>query len=262
VKLEGKTAVVTGAGQGIGRAIALTLAREGADVAIYDLNLDSANGVADEVKALGRQALAIKCDVSRKDDVTRATEAVLEKFRKIDILVNNAGITVPELVMNTPEELWDRNININLKSQFLCCQTIGRHMIEQKSGRIINIGSVQALVSNPYLAVYAASKGGVLAFTRGLATELAAYNINVNMVSPGVTQTPMHLEVGKTEPLEDKVARTPLQRFNQPEDIANAVQFFATNESRQITGQHICVDSGLLALHPGYVWPKDWPPKI
>jgi NAD(P)-dependent dehydrogenase (short-subunit alcohol dehydrogenase family) len=260
MRLEGKSAVVTGGGNGIGRAISLMFAREGADVAIYDLNLDDANGVADEVRSLGRKALPVECDVSKKEEVTRATKEVLDAFGKIDILVNNAGITIAELTMNASEEMWNKTMDVNLKSQFLCCQAIGRHMIERKSGKIVNIASIQGHVSRPTLAVYAASKGGVLAFTRGLATELAAHNINVNAVCPSITDTGM-LEAAKRNPkqLDDVIGRMPLRRINQPEDIAGAVLYLASDEARQVTGEYINVDTGTCALHAGYIWPKDWP---
>ena len=265
MKISGKTAVVTGGGRGIGRAIVLTLAREGADVAIfYRSDTEAAESAAEEVRAMGRQTLAIKCDVSKSNDVNRATKEVLDKFGKIDILVNNAAIAITELFLNTSEEIWDSTIDTNLKGQYLCTMAIGKHMVERRQGKIVNISSIQALVANPYYVAYAASKGGVLAFTRGLATEWAAYNINVNAVVPGITATPMNVEIAKKDPtlIQGKIDRLPLRRQNQPEDVANAVLFLASDDSRQMVGQYIVVDAGTVALHSGYQWSTDWPPEV
>jgi len=170
---------------------------------------------------------------------------------------------VAEPFLSTSEELWDRTIDINLKGQFLCCKAFGRHMVERRQGKIINVASIQGLVANPLLVAYAASKGGVLAFTRGLATEWARYNINVNAVVPGLTETEMNIEQARKYPtlIQGKIDRMPLGRQNQPQDIANAVLFLASDDSRQMVGQQIVVDSGTVALHSGYVWPDEWPPK-
>jgi NAD(P)-dependent dehydrogenase (short-subunit alcohol dehydrogenase family) len=259
MRLEGKVAVVTGGGQGIGRAVALRFAREGCDVAIYDASLELGEKVAGEIRLLGRKALVIKCDVSNSEEVHQATQEVLDKFKRVDILVNNAGISVPALIEETTEALWDRVIDINLKGQFLCSQVIGRQMIKQRGGKIINIASLLAHVATPYLGAYAASKGGVLQLSKVMAVEWARYNINVNVVSPGVTDTPMNVGVSAINPglLRDRVKRIPLRRQNQPEDIANAVLFLASSESDNITGQAIMVDGGIYALHSGHTWPEE-----
>ena len=265
MKVSGKIAVVTGGGRGIGRAVVLTLAREGADIAIfYRADTEAAESAAEEVRAMGRKALAIKCDVSRSADVNQAMQEVLDKFGVVDILVNNAAIAITELFTDTNEENWDKTIDTNLKGQFLCTRSIVRHMIGRRQGKIINFSSIQALVSNPYYVAYAASKGGVLAFTRALATELAGYNINVNAVVPGITATPMNVEIAKKDPtlIQGKIDRLPLRRQNQPEDVANVVLFLASEDSRQMVGQYIVVDAGTTALHSGYQWPTDWPPEV
>jgi len=259
MRLEGKVAIVTGAGSGIGRAIALTLAREGADIVIADVDHEPAREVAGEVEALGRRAEAIKVDVSKHDEVNQMVEKALGSFKKIDILVNNAGITW----MGPPEEesefQWDTQIDINLKGQFLCCQAVGRHMIEQRGGKIVNIASISAHRGMFGLASYAASKGGVISLSRALAVNWAQYNINVNIVSPGFTLTPIvekateSAGIDRDEFIRDRTKSIPFKRANRPEDIANAVLFLASSEADTVTGQEIIVDGGSCSLHPGCV---------
>lgn len=260
MRLAGKVAVITGGGQGIGRTIALTFAREGADVVIYDVNLDPARKVADEIVSLGRRALAIECDVSKSKQVSQATRQVLDKFKRIDILVNNAGVAVTEPVSaeDIPEASWDRMIDINLKGQFLCSQTIGRHMIEQRRGKIINMASSFAHTPFRHSAAYAASKGGVLSLTRALAVDWGPFNINVNAISPGRTETEMTRDDKQAPELaKARAAKIPLKRINQTQDIASAALFLASSESDNITGQTIVVDGGATALHSAYIWPKE-----
>lgn len=273
MRFEDKVAVVTGGGLGIGRAIALAFADEGADVVIYDWDLEAAEEIASKIKALGRQVLAIKCDVSNSRDVSEVTKNTLDEFKRIDILVNNAAVVKPAptckidkpvknvaIVETAPTEeaseaLWDRVININLKGQFLCCQAIGRQMIKQGYGKIINIASTDAHVCTPGDVAYSASKGGVLQLTRSLAVEWAKYNINVNSVSPGTTLTPgsNRIMVEYPERLESRLKRVPLGRLNKPEDIANAVLFLASSDAANITGRDLMVDGGMTALHPGFI---------
>lgn len=251
MRLKDKIALVTGAGQGIGRAIALTFAKEGADIIVNDVNLEQAEKVAEEVRALGRRALAVKADVSRSSDVNRMVEEALNTFKKIDILVNNAGV----VKMVTSEELgeadWDWIVGVDLKGQFLCSQAVGRHMIKQKWGRIVNISSVSGRYGRPMSLAYCVSKGGVLQLTRTLAVEWAKHGINVNAVSPSLTRTPILEKAGVGA--EERSRKIPQQRLNQPKDIANAVMFLVSSEAENITGQNITVDGGLCALHPGYL---------
>jgi len=253
VELDGKLAIVTGAGTGIGQAIATTLAKEGANVVIADVDLHSAANVAREVESIGRQALAIKTDVSDRNDVIQMVDKTLHTFERVDILVNNAAVNKQVLAEELDEADWDRIMNVNAKGVFLCCQAIGKQMIKQKHGKIINIASTSAHRGLPWQIAYCASKGGVIQITKTLAVEWAKYNINVNAVSPSVTITPMlkkFLEdTGKT--LQNRLKRIPLGRPNQPEDIANAVLFLASPESDNITGQEIIVDCGVSALY----WP-------
>jgi NAD(P)-dependent dehydrogenase (short-subunit alcohol dehydrogenase family) len=260
MRLEGKVAIVTGGGQGIGRAIALTFAKEGSDVAIFDIIPEAGKKVVDEIKTLKRKALFIKCDVSNSLEVNQATKKVLDDFGKIDILVNNAGIAVPAPAEEATEELWDKTININLKGPFLCSQAVGRQMIKQRHGKIINIASTAATVTTPLLCAYAASKGGVLLLTRALAGEWGKYNINVNAVSPGLTETDIIKGVAAKAPpgyFEGRVKRIPLKRLNQPQDIANTVLFLASSESDNISGESILVDGGVCSILSSYVWPEE-----
>jgi len=254
MKLEGKVAVVTGGGQGIGRAIALAFAREGADISIWDIDVKAAKAVTDEVEALQRKALAIACDVSNSKAVLHATKEVLNYFEKVDVLVNNAGVSDIVPAEETTEAILDRNIGINLKGQFLCSQIIGKHMIKQKHGKIIHIATTSAHMPSPFVSAYAASKGGVISLARALAVEWAPYNINVNVVSPGATDTDMNTRISQVLPgwTEDRVKRIPLQRMNKPDDVAGVVLFLASPESDNITGQIIVVDGGQCALTSGY----------
>jgi len=258
MRLAEKKAVVTGGGQGIGRTIALTLAKEGADIAIYDVNLDTARVVADEIISIGRRALAIKCDVSKREQVSQATKQVLDEFKRIDILVNNAGVEERTPAEDTTEAALNRIIDVDLKGGFFCSQVIGRQMIKQRQGKIINIASSQAHTPYQQRAAYAASKGGIVALTRALAVDWGPYNINVNAISPGRTETALTVEDKQApEVAKERAARIPLQRINKPQDVANAVLFLASSESDNITGQTIIVDGGSTALHSAYLWPKE-----
>ena len=259
MRLEGQVAVVTGAGQGIGRAIALTLAREGAAVVVNDVNFESAKKVADEIKSQGGRAEPVKADISSGEEVNTLVEKTLDNFKKIDLLVNNAGIGKVIPAMELTEALWDSIIDINLKSQFLCCQAVGRHMIEQRRGKIVNIAALSGRVASSGMAAYGASKAGILQLTRVLAIEWAKYNINVNAVSPGITITAMVENAFKEKPdfIKGYIERIPLKRASKPEDIANAVLFLASSDSDDITGQEITVDGGTSALHPGMIKPAE-----
>ncbi len=257
MRLEGKIALVTGAGRGIGRAVALTFAKEGANVVVNDIDLDSAETVANEIRSLGRQAIAIKCDVTKREEVNLMAEKALDRFKRIDILVNNAGIVIPAAAEEITDAQWDTVIGINLKGAFLCSQVIGRQMIKQKHGKIINLGSMLAHFAFPLQTAYCVAKGGVLQLTRALAVEWAKYNINVNSVSPGSTLTGVQAKNIQMDPnyYQSRLLRVPLRRLNQPEDIANAILFLASSESDNITGEDIFVAGGMSALHPGYIAP-------
>lgn len=258
MRLKRQVAIVTGAGQGIGQAIAKTLAGEGAAVVVNDIDLEKASKVAEEIKAQGGKALPIKADVSKRDEVNNLVKETLASFQKVDILVNNAGIAKLTPSLELDEEQWDSTIDTNLKGQFLCSQAVARHMVEQKRGKIINITSLAAHTGTPGLLAYSASKGGVVQLTKVLAVEWGKHNITVNAVSPGLTITELVKSVYKERPdVFAGVERIPLKRPATPEDIANTVLFLASPESDYISGQVIAVDGGALSVHPRMVKPLE-----
>jgi NAD(P)-dependent dehydrogenase (short-subunit alcohol dehydrogenase family) len=255
MKLKGKTAIITGATQGIGRSIAMKLASEGADVVVNSRHINGATEVAEDIEATtGRRVLAFEADVSQSRQVDDMVKATLRKLGRIDILVNNAGIALTSPTEELTEAQWDLIMNVNLKGVFICSQSVGRQLIRQKQGKIINIASLGGHRGVPKMVAYSASKGGVILFTRALAVEWAKYNINVNAVSPGFTETPMVEKLKKDSPgfYEERLKAVPLKRATRPEDIASAVLFLASSESDAITGQVIIVDGGTAALHPGF----------
>lgn len=250
VSLGGRCTIVTGAGRGIGRAIALGLASQGASVAVADLFADRANTVAEEIKANGRAALAIQADVQRSADVDRLMNEVLAEFGRLDILVNNAGGMISrKRVAEMNEDLWDRVLAANLKSTFLCSRAAFQS-ITRPGGRIINISSCFGITGSASAAHYSAAKAGIIGFTKALALELAREGITVNAVAPGPTDTPAwrgtHTEEQLAAKREERVKKTPLGRIAFPEDIASAVIFLAAPESGYITGQVIHVNGGSL----------------
>lgn len=238
--LKGKSAIVTGAGQGIGEGIALVLAKEGAEVIVADLNLENANKVAAEINADGGKAIAIECDVSQKTAVDAMIEKTISEFGKLDILVNNAGIYPYKAFLEMTEEDWDKVITINLKSNFLCTQAAALKM--QEGSKIVSISSIAAFVGFENLAHYCATKGGIVSSIRAIALELAKKKINVNAVAPGAIETP---GAGMTEEAKNQTLPIiPAGRMGQPEDIANAVAFLASDKADYITGQTLIVDGG------------------
>jgi len=244
LELTGKVALVTGAAQGIGKAIALLLARNGADLVVWDINLEKAEETAKEIEVLGRRAIAMKVDVASLEHVERMVEAILEELGQIDILVNNAGITRDKLILRMTEEDWDAVLNINLKGTFNCTKTVVRHMSKQRSGKIVSIASVVGEMGNAGQANYAASKAGVIGFTKTIAREFAGRGINVNAIAPGYIETPM------TDVLSEKVKEElrrliPMERLGKPEDVAEAVLFLVSEASSYITGQVLNVNGGI-----------------
>lgn len=244
--LTNKTAVVTGASRGIGRSIAIDLAKKGANVVVnYSGNEAKANEVVDEIKALGQQAFAVKADVSNAEEVQALMKQAVDTFGSIDILVNNAGITKDNLLMRMKENEWDDVININLKGVFNCTKAVTRQMMKQRSGRIINVASVVGVCGNPGQANYVAAKAGVIGLTKTTAKELASRHITVNAVAPGFISTDM------TDKLDENVQtemlkQIPLARFGAPEDISYVVVFLASEGAGYITGQTIQVDGGMV----------------
>ena len=242
--LEGKNAVVTGSGQGIGRAIALKLAEQGANVVTSDVVEATATQVAAEVQALGRKSLAVVCDVRQADQCEALIAKTIEALGSIDILVNNAGVTRDNLIMRMKEEDWDFVIAINLKGVFNCSKAVVRPMMKQRSGRIINISSVVGLMGNAGQVNYSASKAGVIGITKTLAKELGSRGIGVNAVAPGFIQTAMTDKLSD-EAKEQLKQMIPFQELGTADDVANAVLFLASPAARYITGQVLSVDGGM-----------------
>lgn len=248
MELKDQIAIVTGAGRGIGEAIALTFAREGANVVVIDINLDDATKVSQRIIGMGRRALPLKADVASKSQVESMVKEAVKEFGTIDILVNNAGIGgCSRLVKDMPEESWDQVMAINLKGVFLCCRAVIPIMIEKRKGKIVNIASLAARrMSFLGGADYTASKYGVVGLSHHLAYELAIHRINVNVVCPGATLTPLVDEKAPQE-LKDKVAvNIPLGRWCRPEDQAEAVLFLVSERASMMTGHVLDVDGGQL----------------
>ncbi len=243
--LEGQVAIVTGAGRGIGKQIALELAELGVDLALVARTVSQLEAVADEIRGLGRRALVLPGDVSSASFVDSMVKSVFKEFARIDILVNNAGVTRDNILLRMKEAEWDECLNINLKSAFLCTKAAARFMLKRRYGRIINLTSVIGLVGNPGQANYAASKAGLIGFTRSVAKELASRNITCNAVAPGYIETDM--TAGLPDKLrEDLLSQIPLGRLGQVEDVAGLVAFLASPRSGYITGQVFNVDGGMV----------------
>ncbi|KXG10516.1 3-oxoacyl-[acyl-carrier-protein] reductase [Anoxybacillus rupiensis] len=244
--LQGKVALITGASRGIGRAIALEFARQGAKVAVnYAGSEAKAKEVVDEIYRLGGEALAIQADVSNTEAVEQMVKEVIDRYGRVDILVNNAGITRDNLLMRMKEEEWDDVININLKGVFNCTKAVTRPMLKQRYGRIINIASVVGVMGNPGQANYVAAKAGVIGLTKTAAKELASRSITVNAIAPGFIATDMTDRLNE-EIRTEMLKQIPLARFGNPEDIANMVAFLASDAASYITGQTIHVDGGMV----------------
>ncbi len=242
--LEGKVAVVTGAGRGIGRCIARTLARNGAAIACVDVNVAAAEETAELIQADGGQAAAFACDVTDSEQVNSVVDAVIRQYKKLDILVNNAGITRDGLLLRMKDEQWDLVLNVNLRGTFLFTRAAARYLIKAGGARIINIASISGLMGNPGQANYSASKAGVIGLTRTVARELASRQVTVNAVAPGFIATEMAHALGE-DTLKQIRERTPLGRLGEPQDVADAVLFLAGPAAGFITGTVLRVDGGL-----------------
>ncbi len=243
--LQDRVALVTGAGNGIGRAIAIAFARAGAHVAVAGRNAQTLGQVSAEVAAAGRRALACTVDVRKVPEVRAMVRRVVETFGQLDVLVNNAGITQRAASLDVTEEAWDAVLETNLKGLFFCCQAGAAHMILRRRGKIVNVASIFGLVGRPERAAYSASKAAVMQITRTLAVEWAPHNIHVNAIAPGATRTPTREQVfGNPAVLKDLLPQYPLGRIAEPEEMVGAALFLASAASDFVTGQTIVVDGG------------------
>jgi 2-hydroxycyclohexanecarboxyl-CoA dehydrogenase len=252
MKLKGKVVIVTGGAQGIGRAISLRLAREGANIGILDIKKDVADKTVAEINGLGVKATAIVCDVTNYEKVKEAVQEVHKEFCSIDILINNAGIDVSRFFVDTDQSLWDRIINVNYRSFLNATHVCIPYMIEQKSGNIVSLGSDAGRVGNSGEVLYCGTKAAIMASSKALARELSRYNIRVNCVSPGPVQTDLLAglhEGEKGKKIMEAVANMiPMRRLGLPEDVADVVAFFVGDDSRYLTGQVLSVDGGLTMI--------------
>jgi len=246
MRLKEKVAIVTGSSRGVGRAVALAFAREGAKVVVnYSSSKGSADEVVDQIMSIGSKAVAVKADVAKRVDAENLINSAIETFGRIDILVNNAGFTRPAMMLKMTDEQWDQVLGIHLKGAFLCSQAAARHMVEQKSGKIINVSSVAGIVGTVGQINYSAAKGGVISMTKSMARELARHGVCVNVISLGIVETDMTEKIRTDEKLKEiYMNRILLKRFAEPDDITPAFVFFASDESNYITGQLLCVDGG------------------
>ncbi len=245
MELAGKTAIVTGASGGIGQAVAEALARAGADVAICGQNQERLASTATLVTATGRRVLSYAMNVAQAEAVQQTVDDVAKQWGRIDIMVNNAGITKDGLLIRMSEQDWDDVINVNLKSVFLFSKAVARVMMKQRTGSIVNIASIIGLIGNPGQGNYSASKGGIIAFTKSVARELASRNVRANAIAPGFIETRMTEKI--PEDLQKKMLDSiPLGRYGKPEDVANLAVFLAGDRSAYITGQVISICGGMV----------------
>jgi 3-oxoacyl-[acyl-carrier protein] reductase len=246
MKLEGKNAVVTGGGRGVGRAISINFAKEGANVVVnYASNNKAADEVVGIIKSMGRKAVAVQGDVAKKEDAQKIIDTCVENFGSIHILVNNAGISKPSMMHKMSVETWDEVVNVQMRGPFLCIQAASKYFMQQNYGRIVNVTSVAGIVGTIGQINYAAAKGGVVTLTKSAARELAKYNVTCNVISLGIVTTEMTHTLQTDEKLKEiYVRRILLNRYAEPEDVSPAFVFLASDDARYITGQLLCVDGG------------------
>lgn len=244
MSLKGKVAIVTGGGQGIGRCIALRLAKEAAKIAIFDLNRQLARAVVEEIATDKTEAVFFRVDVSSMEEVKQAVNQTIDKFRHIDILVNNAGINKDKLLLRMEDEDWGRVLQTNLTGTFNCMKVVLRSMVKNRYGRIVNVSSVVGIRGNVGQANYAASKAGIIGLTKSVAREVARYGVTVNAVAPGFIDTPMTRKLGE-EKRQEFISQIPMGREGTPEEVADAVSYLVREEAAYITGEIVRIDGGL-----------------
>ncbi len=244
MSLKEKVAIVTGGGQGIGRCIALRLAKEAAKIAIFDLNRQLARAVVEEIVTDKTEAVSFQVDVSSMEEVKQAVNQTIDKFRHIDILVNNAGINKDKLLLRMEDEDWGRVLQTNLTGTFNCMKVVLRSMVKNRYGRIVNVSSVVGIRGNVGQANYAASKAGIIGLTKSVAREVARYGVTVNAVAPGFIDTPMTRKLGE-EKRQEFISQIPMGREGTPEEVADAVSYLVREEAAYITGEIVRIDGGL-----------------
>jgi NAD(P)-dependent dehydrogenase (short-subunit alcohol dehydrogenase family) len=250
-KLDGRNGLVTGAGRGIGRVLAISLAQAGCDIAICEKNIDDAQNVVEEIKKIGKKAVAFQADVTKKDDLERAFSTLAKQLGGLDIVINNAGVFCNnEAAETTTEEHFDYVVDTDLKGVFLCCQAAAKIMIPKKKGSIINIASMSGIVANypQKQACYNAAKAGVILLTKCLAVEWAGYGIRVNSISPGYTRTEMTIKPSDPEMVAQWESLTPMKRRADPQELAGAAIYLASDAASYTTGSDIIVDGGYTSL--------------
>ncbi len=245
MQLKDKVAIITGGARGIGKEIALTFAKEGADIAICDVNAEVLVAAQSEIEKTGRRALTGVVDVTKSDQVDSFVQKALDKFTKIDILVNNAGITRDTLLVRMSESDWDLVLSVNLKGAFNCTKAVSRIMMKQRDGRIVNMASIIGIMGNAGQANYAASKGGLIAFTKSVAKELGSRNVRANAIAPGFIQTDMTAKLSE-ETKSEMLKLIPLGKLGTVQDVANLALFLASDASAYMTGQVVQVDGGMV----------------